>query len=169
MRTMKLVPKMLLIFLLTICTASAQYSTPPAQTIPAFNFFKLDKTLFTNKNLESGKMLFFFFFDADCEHCQHAMMNLNQHYQEYKKAAIYLISVDGQEKISQFINKYGANLNGKKNVTLLQDLKNEFIVKFKPRKYPSMFLYSAEKKLIDYEDNEESMFRFLKQLNAPAK
>jgi peroxiredoxin len=166
---MKLVPKMLLIFLLMYCIVSAQYSAPPAPTIPAFNFFKLDKSLFTDKNLAEDKMLFFFFFDADCEHCQHAMMNLNQHYQEYKKAAIYLISVDGQEKISQFINKYGANLNGKKNVTLLQDLKNEFIVKFKPRKYPSMFLYSAEKKLIDYEDNEESMFRFLKQLNAPAK
>jgi peroxiredoxin len=166
---MKLASKMLLIFLLTICTASAQYSAPPALTIPDFNFFKLDKTLFTNKNLEPGKMLFFFFFDADCEHCQHAMMNLNQHYQEYKKAAIYLISVDGQEKISQFINKYGPNLNGKKNVTLLQDLKSEFIVKFKPRKYPSMFLYSAEKKLMDYEDREESMFRFLKQLNASAK
>jgi len=169
MRTMKLVSKMLLIFLLTYCTVSAQYSAPPAPTIPAFNFFKLDKSLFTNKNLAQDKMLFFFFFDADCEHCQHAMTNLNQHYEEYKKAAIYLISLDGQEKINQFINKYGPNLKDKKNVTLLQDLKNEFIVKFRPRKYPSMFLYSAEKKLIDYEDNEESMFRFSKQINAPAK
>jgi peroxiredoxin len=160
---------MLTISLLTISTASAQSSAPPALTIPDFIFFKFDNSVFTNKNLAADKLLFFFFFDSDCEHCQHAMMNLNQHYQEYKKAAIYLISLDGQEKIGQFINKYGPNLNGKKNVTLLQDLKNEFIVRFKPRKYPSMFLYSAEKKLIDYQDNEESMFRFLKQLNAPAK
>jgi len=97
------------------------------------------------------------------------MTNLNQHYEEYKKAAIYLISLDNKEKINQFINKYGPNLNGKKNVILLQDLKNEFITKFKPRKYPSMFLYSVEKKLIDYEDNEEGMFRFSKRINAPAK
>lgn len=166
MRTMKLAFKMLIIFSLTISTASAQ---PPALTIPDFNFFRLDKSVFTNKNLEPDKMLFFLFFDSDCEHCRHAMMNLNQHYQEYKKAVIYLISLDDKEKINQFINKYGPNLNGKKNVTLLQDLKNEFIDKFKPRKYPSMFLYSAEKKLIDYEDNEESMFRFSKHINAPAK
>ena len=66
------------------------------------------------------------------------------------------------------MNKYRSNLNGKKNVTLLQDLKNEFIDKFKPRKYPSMFLYSAEKKLIDYEDNPETMFRFIKLLSTAA-
>ena len=85
MHTMKPAFKMLIIFLLTVSAGSAQ---TPALTIPDFNFFKLGKTLFINKNLEAGKMLFFFFFDADCEHCQHAMMNLNQHYQEYKKAAI---------------------------------------------------------------------------------
>jgi hypothetical protein len=73
------------------------------------------------------------------------------------------------EKITGFINKYIPNLTGKKNVTLLQDTKNEFIDKFKPRRYPSMFLYSAEKKLIGYEDNEESMFRFSKQINTPAR
>jgi hypothetical protein len=52
---------------------------------------------------------------------------------------------------------------------MLQDTKNEFIVRFKPRKYPSMFLYSADKKLLDYEDNAESMFRFTNQLNPVAK
>ncbi|HEY6977961.1 MAG TPA: redoxin domain-containing protein [Chitinophagaceae bacterium] len=158
--------KILTLFLLITFNVSAQ---TPALTIPDFNFFKLDNSVFTNKNLAPDKMLFFFFFDAECEHCQHAMTNLNQHYEEYKKAAVYLISLDSKEKIDQFMNKYGPNLNGKKNVTLLQDLKNEFIIKFKPRKYPSMFLYSVEKKLIDYEDNEESMFRFSKRINAPAK
>jgi hypothetical protein len=163
-RIMKI--KTLIIFLTIVSKASAQ---TPALEVPAFTFFKLDNSLFTNINLETDKMLFFFFFDADCEHCQHAMMNLNQHYQEYKKAAIYLISLDNQEKINQFINKYGPNLNGKKNVTLLQDVRNDFLVKFKPRRYPAMFLYSPEKKLVDYEDNEESMFRFIKQLNAPLR
>ena len=165
MRTMKPAFKMLIIFLFILSAASAQ---TPVLSIPDFIFFKLDKSVFTNKNLEPDKMLFCFFFDAGCEHCQHAMTNLNQHCQEYKKAAIYLISLDDKEKIRQFMNKYGSNLNGKKNVTLLQDLKNEFIIKFKPRKYPSMFLYSAEKKLIDYEDNPETMFRFIKLLSTAA-
>src|SRR5438874_1910196 len=93
--------KILIIFLLITFKVSAQ---GPALTMPDFNFFKLDKSLFTNKNLGPDKMLFFFFFDSDCDHCQHAMMNLNQHYPEYKKVAIYLISLDDQEKIILFMN-----------------------------------------------------------------
>lgn len=141
---------------------------PPAQTVPDFLFYKQDKTAFTNKNVAQNKPLFFFFFDTDCDHCQLAMSNLNQHYQDYKNAAIYLISLDDWGKINAFMDKYAPNLKGKPNVTLLQDAKNEFIDKFKPIKYPSMFLYS-ENKLIDYEDNEYSMFRFLKHLNTTVK
>jgi len=141
----------------------------PAQTIPDFSFSKFDKTSFTNKNLATGKSLFFFFFDCDCDHCQHAMANLNEHYKDYKKAAIYLISLDDEQKIQAFMTKYAPVVNGQKNVTMLQDTRNEFIATFKPIRYPSMFLYSADKKLLDYEDNAESMFRFIKQINAPAK
>ena len=67
------------------------------------------------------------------------------------------------------MSTYGSNLNRKKNVTLLEDPKNEFIVKFTPRKYPAMFLYSADKKLTDYEDNDESVFRFSRLLNTAVK
>lgn len=136
----------------------------PAEIVPEFNFYKPDKTVFTNKDLTTGKYLFFIFFDSECDHCQHAMQYLNQHYDEFKKAAIYLISLDSWEKINAFMNTYGGKLKGKVNVTVLQDQKYEFINKFKPRKYPSMFLYSKEKKLIEYEDNPGTMFRFPKEI-----
>ena len=163
---MKNTLKTLILLLFISVQISAQ---TPALTIPGFNFCRPDKSSFSNKNLEPGKMSFFFFFDSDCDHCQHAMMNLNQHYNDYKKTAIYLISLDDQQKINRFVNSYAPKLKGKENVTLLMDTKNEFIKKFQPRKYPSMFLYSPDKKLIDYEDNEESMFRFSKHLNTPVK
>ena len=156
-----------LVFFLLI--TSLLIAQTPAQTIPDFSFSKFDKTSFTNKNLATGKPLFFFFFDCDCDHCQHAMANLNEHYKDYKKAAIYLISLDDQQKIQAFMTKYAPAVTGQKNVTMLQDTRNEFIAKFKPIRYPSMFLYSTDKKLLDYEDNAESMFRFIKQINAPAK
>lgn len=80
--------KILVLLLLFSYQASAQI---PAQTVPDFTFFKLDKTAFTTKNLEQGKMLFFLFFDPSCEHCQHAVQSLNDHYKELKNASVYLI------------------------------------------------------------------------------
>ena len=155
--------------LLLLFFSAKTFAQLPAQTVPAFNFYMLDKTAFANKNLASGKMLFFLFFDPTCDHCQHAMTNLNTHYNDYKKAAVYLICLDSKETINTFISKYAPDLKGKKNITLLQDTKNEFITKFHPRKYPSMFLYDSNKKLLDYEDNPESMFRFSKYINQPVK
>jgi hypothetical protein len=62
--------------------------------------------------------------------------------------------------------KYGNNLYGSRNVTVLQDLKNEFLPKFRPRKYPSMYLYSSAKKLLLYDDEPKNIGNFLKKIKA---
>jgi thioredoxin-related protein len=159
---MKYAFRTFLVLMLISLTVSAQN---PAATIPDFTFFKLNRSPFTSKDLELGKRTFFVFFDSDCEHCQHAVLNISKHYQEFKKTNIYLITLDSQEKISHFMTEYGSHLIDKKNVMILQDLKNDFLTKFKPRKYPSMFLFSPTGKLISYEDNEENIFSILKQIN----
>ena len=163
---MKFVSIILTFVLLTVIKASAQN---PAHTIPSFSFKKLDKKEFTSKDLETGKLLFFVFFDTQCDHCQRSIQYISQHYQEFNKAAMYLITLDSAEKIKPFMNKYGIGLKDKKNVTILQDTRNEFIQKFRPRKYPSLFLYSAKKELILYEDNEQNLFRFIEKMNKSVK
>ena len=75
-----------------------------------------------------------------------------------------MISADDPKVITAFMDKYAPSLKNKKNVTLLVDTKNEFLEKFKSIRYPSMFLYSSKNVLLDYEDNEGSMFRFFKYL-----
>ena len=160
---MKLSFKIVVLFLLIALNVAAQ---KPAETIPEFNFYKLNQTSFTNKNLEPGKLLFFVFFDTECDHCQHAIKDMNEHYKEFNKTAVYLITQDVQEKARLFLNKYGPNLTDKKNITILLDLKLEFIRKFSPRKYPSMFLFTADKKLILYDDNEQNLSKFLHQIKA---
>ena len=129
----------------------------PAAVIPEFNFFKLDQKPFVNKDLAGGKLLFFVFFDPTCEHCQHSVQYMNANYNSYKKASIYMISMSPELQINQFMNKYGKDLKAKPNITLLQDRKNEFILKFKPKKYPGLFLYSSQKKLIVYSDDDDGM------------
>jgi peroxiredoxin len=160
---MKRICKTGLLILFTTINISAQV---PAKTVPSFTFKRLDKSTFSTRNLEHDKFLFFVFFDIECDHCHRSITYINQHYKEFKKTAIYLVTLDSAEKIKPFMNKYGSNLNNKKNVVLLQDTKNEFIQKFGPRKYPSLFLYSEKKELMLYDDNEQNLFKFLQQINA---
>lgn len=157
---MKYLSKLFVLLMLASFRSSAQ---SPVATIPDFTFFKLNKTPFTNKDLQPGKASFFVFFDSDCEHCQRAISKINKDFRKFKNAAVYLISVDDKIKITHFMSQYGSNIQGK-NITILQDPKNNFLLKFKPRKYPSMFLYDRQAKLIVYEDNEDSIFRIINQL-----
>ena len=140
------------------------FAQEPEKKVPDFNFSRQNEAVFTNKDLAKDKLLFFVFFDVSCDHCQHAITYINEHSKEFEKAAIYLITLDSEEKVTVFMNQYAKNLKNNRNVTLLQDNRQEFINKFKPRKYPSMFLYSKKKELIMYDDNEQNLFMFLKKI-----
>ena len=133
----------------------------PAKTLPDFEFSKLDNSSFTKQNMVRGNISFFMFFDPDCEHCQRAIKNIDSQYRSFEKVAVYLISQDSEEKMKGFLNHYTKHLKSNKNVVLLMDTKSQFIVKFKPRRYPAMFLYSTDNTLIDYEDNSETVFRLV--------
>ena len=101
------------LLLLIVINASAQR---PAQTIPSFSFKRVNKQEFTNKDLQAGKLLFFVFFDTQCDHCQRSIQYIGQHYSQFKKTAVYLITLDSTENIKPFMNKYGVSLKDKKNV-----------------------------------------------------
>ena len=77
----------------------------------------------------------------------------------YQKRLFFLY-----HSMSAFLNKFAGRLLLQKNVLLLQDKKNEFIGKFTPRKYPSLFLYSAKGKLLLYDDDEKSLPVFLQKI-----
>jgi peroxiredoxin len=144
------------------------YAQTPAQTIPTFTFYKFDKTPFTSANVTNGKQALFIFFDVTCDHCQHTISTLSKRISECSKIAIYLISLEDKTAITNFFNQYGKNLLNQKNVTILQDSKNQFITQFSPRKYPSVFLYSAQKKLLLYDDEDQYLEKFFKII-APSK
>lgn len=134
----------------------------PSTKIPSFTFYTINNSKFSNKQLEAGKKLFFIFFDSDCEHCQKAVEFLNLNNTQFKSAALYFITLDSPLKTKNFFLNYGMDLLNKKNVTILYDKNQEFINKFKPRKYPSLFLYSTNKKLLLYSDDEKELMKFIR-------
>ena len=161
--------KFIVSILISICISLNIFAQKPAEKIPAFTFFRQDKTAFINKDLASNKLLYFVFFDTDCDHCQHAVADINKHSNDFENASVYLLTLDNNEKIATFMNKYGNKLIGKSNITILQDTLQEFIVKFKPKKYPAMFLYSPQRELIMYSDDEKQVAKFVKRIQAERK
>ena len=144
------------------CTAVGQW---PAQTLPQFSFTGQNKMAFTNKNLADSKYYFFAFVDADCDHCRQTIRGINRYHEKFKNTAIYLVSMSDEEKLNGLISQFGPELKSKKNVTILRDQKYEFLNKFKPRKFPGLYLYSKDGRLVIYEDNEQNLGRFLRQVN----
>lgn len=156
----------LFILLMGISYSVNSWTQEPGKVIPAFQFSTLDGAVFNQTNLTAGKMSLFVFVDTDCDHCQHAVEYLNRHYQEFKKASVYLVSMNSPARINQFMNQFGKTLVRQKNVVLLQDTRYDFISKFKPRKSPGMFLYSPDKKLVLYGDDEKKIDMFSKKIKA---
>jgi hypothetical protein len=155
-----------ILLLLLFLGISGAFAQAPVETIPDFTIFRQDKTPFTQKDLSKDKLLFFVFFDVTCEHCRDAIQQINKEYATLKNINIHLITLDMPEQVNTFLKKYGKNLLFKSNVMLFYDVKNEFIVKFKPRKYPSIFLYTPQKKLILYDDNPDNLPTFFGKIKA---
>lgn len=153
-----------ILLIIILVSVSSGINAQPASVIPEFTMFREDKTAFTNQQLNKEKLLFFLFFDVKCEHCRQAVQTISKRYGEMNNTYIHLVTLDQPEEVKAFLNKYGKNLLDKNNVSLFFDLRNEFIIKFKPRKYPSIFLYSPQRKLIIYDDNPEKLPKFFDEI-----
>jgi hypothetical protein len=147
------------ISLFLLLVAAQLPAQPPAKTVPSFRFTTHDHHIFANADLPMGKMLLFVFFDPDCEHCQHTIRSMDQRTGAYQHAAVYLVSMASWDKIDLFAATYAPKLAAHKNVMLLQDETGGDMMKFKPVRYPSLYLYQTDQSLLDYEDNENTLFR----------
>jgi peroxiredoxin len=147
---------------LLLLSAGVALAQPPAKTVPVFRFTTMDHRVFANKDLPGDKLLLFVFFDPDCEHCQHALQTMNKDCGSFQRAALYLVSMASHDRINLFMASYAPGLAAQKNVLLLMDETSQFITQFKPIRYPSLYLYSTDQSLLDYEDNEATLFRIEK-------
>lgn len=152
--------------LLPAIEAQQPGNPPPAATIPAFRWVRRDLGLVTNADLPAGKLVLFVFFDPDCDHCKRAVGHMDSEVTDWRSAAVYFVSMESQEKITRFVAKYAPRLAAQRNVVFLRDPGGGYMLGFHPIRFPSLFLYSPEHKLLDYEDNEETLFRIKRSMAA---
>jgi len=134
------------------------------QVLPDFTFYRADGHTFGRKDLVVGKPVLFVLFDPTCPHCQRAVRHIGEQYASFSKAEICLVSMENWTAINGFVATYAGALKGRPNVVVLRDVAGEFIGRFKPMKFPAMMLFSREGRLVDYEDNENTVFRLIKMM-----
>jgi len=151
-----------MLFLALSLHAAGQGIAPPAPTLPAFTFLTSNGGTITNANLPNNTPVLIVFVDVDCEHCQKAVRHMNDSVALFKKVPLYMVSIAGPSKLRAFAQKYGPRLKAQ----WLRDPDARNMVRFRPVRYPAMFLYSPEKRLLDYEDNVEAIFRIERNIRA---
>ena len=156
----------LFLFMFGGARAQGPGNTPPAATIPVFRWVKHDQGVVSNADLPKGRLLLFVFFDPDCDHCKRAVAHMEGSSADYGSAAIYFVSMESFLKIDRFVASYAPRLAAQRNVLFLRDPGGGYMLGFHPIRFPSLFLYSPEHKLLDYEDNEETLFRIKRSIAA---
>ena len=150
-------PLVCLIFIACFST-KLQIAYGQAKQLPDFNFKRMsDGSDFTSKNLAKGKKSLFLFFDTECPHCKVAVSTWNNNTSALSGLNAVLVTMDKPSSAVPFLQKNAGRLMSMKNLSIVQDMNRQFIARFLPRKYPSMFLYSEGGILIHYTDEEKDI------------
>ena len=137
------------------------------RSLPEFRFFRMDNGAeVTHKNVTPGKKTLFVFFDTECPHCRVAITEYNHNQATLNDINVFLITRDQKSVVNTFLKEVGSKLIAKKNVTVLSDNQNQFIVKFLPKKFPSMFLFAANRQLLIYTDEEKDIPVILEKIKS---
>jgi hypothetical protein len=137
----------LILFIVCGFSAMAQKSV---NILPDFKFVKMDGSAFTKSQIKPLEKSILIYFDPTCDHCQQEVEEIGKRFADFKNASFYLVSRSSKPEVNMFMQTYGKKINGKKNVMVLLDPKNEFMMKFAPKQYPAIYIYSKGKLLKEF-------------------
>ena len=121
-----------------------EQAMPPVNELPAMLLTQKDGSIVDAKNLE-GKIVLIFF-HPDCDHCQREAKEIEEHKDDFIGYKIYFISSDPMPQLVKFEEDY--HLGNLPNVTFATT-RVEFIMgNYGPIAAPSLFIYSAERRLV---------------------
>jgi peroxiredoxin len=119
-----------------------------------------DGTELSVKTLE-GKIILILF-QPDCDHCQREAVQIRENLDAFKDHKLYFISSAPLPEIEKFAADYG--LADKDGVYFAQTAAENVIGSFGPIEAPSLYLYSAEGKLVQSFNGEVDISVVLKYL-----
>ncbi|WP_293957629.1 MULTISPECIES: peroxiredoxin family protein [unclassified Sphingobacterium] len=158
-------------FLYSLIFVSISFLFQPAfaqapKTLPPFTFDEVYQTgKFDSDKLPKSGYIVLNFYDPGCGHCQKMGAGVAQNLTKLKNTSFYFISMNDKQYVDGFINMHAKALKNASNVKFLFDSGTQFIEKFKPTNYPSLYIYDARTKLLmQHLDGEEDVNKLLKVL-----
>jgi len=158
-------------FLYALFFASAFFLFQPVfgqapKTLPFFTFDEVyQASKFNSDKLPKSGYIVLNFYDPGCGHCQKMGAGIAQNLAKLKNISFYFISMNDKAYVDGFINMHAKALKNVPNVKFLFDAGTQFIEKFKPGNYPSLYIYDAKTKmLVQHLDGEDDVQKLLKAL-----
>jgi thiol-disulfide isomerase/thioredoxin len=112
------------------------------QHLPVFKVFTApDSTAYSSEQLNKNKPFVLMFFSPDCDHCQKEAKELLAYREELKNLPILMVSPAPFKEIKAFYQDY--NIAAMTNIIMGQDLNYTLGLKYRPRTYPSIFVYDS--------------------------
>jgi len=134
------------------------------KTIPTFTFDEVYQSgKFNSDKLPKTGYIVLDFYDPGCGHCQKMGAGIAQNLQKLKNVSFYFISMNDKPYVDGFINMHAKALKTAPNVKFLFDSGTQFIEKFSPSNYPSLYVYDAKTRtLVQHLDGEDDVKKLLK-------
>ncbi|WP_310559151.1 redoxin domain-containing protein [Flavobacterium sp.] len=133
------------------------------QTIPVFNYKKIDGTAFTNQNLKQNSKTIFIYFNSECEFCNEEAKMIQENIDKFNNVQLFFVSFEKPNLLSAFATKY--KLSSYDNVTFICDSKTTFSTTFDIHSMPCLVLYDKNQKLIEKLKGQTKVETLLKKLN----
>lgn len=120
----------------------------PSQPQVYNDFPEMQITLLNGTKQEAsqlpGKSIIILFF-PDCDHCQRESKAIQEKIDAFKDYTLYFLSTTPVEEIQEFANEY--KLNSIANVKFGQIAPDKVFINFGSIPTPSLYIYSAERRL----------------------
>lgn len=148
------------LFLFSISSMVYGQELTPGTEMPKAVFYKTTGGTFSTDQIGKGKKTLLMYFDATCGHCQETAALMSKRSKELSHVSLMLITQDEQRSIDYFMTNFAKPLIGLKNVTVLQDKDHVFVPLFRPKQFPSLYLFGADKRLVYYSSKDKDVPKF---------
>lgn len=114
--------------------------------MPRFIYETLNHESFTNDSLKPNKKTIFFYFNSECDFCNHEANMIKESKDQFKNVQMVFISFEKVEQIKKFAQKH--KLNGYDNIIFVSDFKLSFATTFDVKSLPAVLIYNEQNILI---------------------